>query len=153
MTPLWNSLFVNLAAQSGYGTNKTRLGKDSVGDFDCCCLTLQPCANPVITYVLYIPYSQRTPPVRHFECQKRAEKDGVCDAPVFTLRDVHSGLTVPRVDSFIPLDEEEQLLEKYLAWGHKCHDWDSNRHPDDLKAVDTIISITPYLVTSNRRGW
>ena len=60
MTPLWNSLFVNLAAQSGYGTNKTRLGKDSVGDFDCCCLTLQPCANPVITYVLYIPYSQRS---------------------------------------------------------------------------------------------
>ena len=74
-----------LAAQSGYGTNKTRLGKDSVGDFDCCCLTLQPCANPVITYVLYIPYSQRTPPVRHFECQKRAEKDGVCEQCASTI--------------------------------------------------------------------
>ncbi|XP_022917990.1 nitric oxide synthase-interacting protein homolog [Onthophagus taurus] len=37
------------AAASGYGTNKQRLGKDSVKDFDCCSLSLQPCRNPVIT--------------------------------------------------------------------------------------------------------
>ncbi|EZA50087.1 hypothetical protein DMN91_006320 [Ooceraea biroi] len=37
------------AAASGYGTNSQRIGKDSVKDFDCCCLTLQPCRNPVIT--------------------------------------------------------------------------------------------------------
>uniref|UniRef100_V9IMG2 Nitric oxide synthase-interacting protein n=1 Tax=Apis cerana TaxID=7461 RepID=V9IMG2_APICE len=37
------------AAASGYGTNTQRVGKDSVKDFDCCCLTLQPCRNPVIT--------------------------------------------------------------------------------------------------------
>jgi len=37
------------AAASGYGTNSHRVGKDSVKDFDCCCLTLQPCRNPVIT--------------------------------------------------------------------------------------------------------
>lgn len=37
------------AATSGYGTEKTRIGKDSVKDFDCCCLSLQPCKNPVIT--------------------------------------------------------------------------------------------------------
>ena len=37
------------AASSGYGTNTQRVGKDSVKDFDCCCLTLQPCRNPVIT--------------------------------------------------------------------------------------------------------
>ncbi|XP_041471730.1 nitric oxide synthase-interacting protein homolog [Lytechinus variegatus] len=36
-------------AASGYGTNKARLGKDSEKDFDCCCLALQPCKNPVIT--------------------------------------------------------------------------------------------------------
>lgn len=41
------------AAASGYGTNTQRVGKDSVKDFDCCCLTLQPCRNPVITYVSY----------------------------------------------------------------------------------------------------
>ncbi|XP_015791891.1 nitric oxide synthase-interacting protein [Tetranychus urticae] len=34
---------------SGYGTIKERLAKDSVGDFDACCLTLQPCRYPVVT--------------------------------------------------------------------------------------------------------
>lgn len=42
------------AAASGYGTNTQRVGKDSVKDFDCCCLTLQPCRNPVITFVLIV---------------------------------------------------------------------------------------------------
>lgn len=37
------------ARSSGYGTESQRIGKDSVKDFDCCCLTLQPCRNPVIT--------------------------------------------------------------------------------------------------------
>lgn len=37
------------AQASGYGTNSQRLGKDSIKDFDCCCLSLQPCRNPVIT--------------------------------------------------------------------------------------------------------
>lgn len=37
------------AAESGYGTNAQRLGKDSVKSFDCCSLSLQPCRNPVVT--------------------------------------------------------------------------------------------------------
>ncbi|KAM7356081.1 nitric oxide synthase-interacting protein homolog isoform 1-T2 [Cochliomyia hominivorax] len=37
------------AAESGYGTNAQRLGKDSIKSFDCCSLTLQPCRNPVVT--------------------------------------------------------------------------------------------------------
>ena len=37
------------AEQSGFGSKNVRLGKDSVKDFDCCCLTLQPCREPVIT--------------------------------------------------------------------------------------------------------
>lgn len=37
------------AQASGYGTNAQRLGKDSIKDFDCCCLSLQPCRNPIIT--------------------------------------------------------------------------------------------------------
>lgn len=41
------------ATASGYGTNTQRVGKDSVKDFDCCCLTLQPCRNPVITFVYF----------------------------------------------------------------------------------------------------
>ncbi|RDD45794.1 Nitric oxide synthase-interacting protein [Trichoplax sp. H2] len=34
---------------SGYGTRSIRLSKDSVRGFDCCCLTLQPCRDPVMT--------------------------------------------------------------------------------------------------------
>uniref|UniRef100_A0A8C4N5W2 Nitric oxide synthase-interacting protein n=1 Tax=Eptatretus burgeri TaxID=7764 RepID=A0A8C4N5W2_EPTBU len=34
---------------SGYGTQRARLGKDSLKDFDCCCLSLQPCKDPVVT--------------------------------------------------------------------------------------------------------
>lgn len=34
---------------SGYGSKSVRLGADSVKDFDCCSLTLQPCRDPVIT--------------------------------------------------------------------------------------------------------
>uniref|UniRef100_A0A1A9WBN3 Nitric oxide synthase-interacting protein homolog n=1 Tax=Glossina brevipalpis TaxID=37001 RepID=A0A1A9WBN3_9MUSC len=37
------------ANESGYGTSAQRLGKDSVKPFDCCCLTLQPCRNPVVS--------------------------------------------------------------------------------------------------------
>lgn len=37
------------AQASGFGTDRMRASKDSVKDFDCCCLTLQPCRNPVIT--------------------------------------------------------------------------------------------------------
>lgn len=35
--------------QSGYGTQDVRLSKDSIKDFDCCSLSLQPCRVPVIT--------------------------------------------------------------------------------------------------------
>lgn len=38
------------ARASGYGTNAQRLGKDSIKDFDCCSLSLQPCRNPVIRW-------------------------------------------------------------------------------------------------------
>ncbi|KAL5007289.1 hypothetical protein ScPMuIL_016095 [Solemya velum] len=34
---------------SGYGSKSARLGKDSQREFDCCCLTLQPCRDPVVT--------------------------------------------------------------------------------------------------------
>lgn len=42
------------AAASGYGTQSERLGKDSVKNFDCCSLTLQPCRNPVVTKEGYL---------------------------------------------------------------------------------------------------
>lgn len=42
------------AKNSGYGTQTVRLGKDSIRAFDCCCLTLQPAQDPVITADGYI---------------------------------------------------------------------------------------------------
>ncbi|XP_061218573.1 nitric oxide synthase-interacting protein [Neopsephotus bourkii] len=36
-------------AASGYGTQRLRIGRDAVKDFDCCCLSLQPCRDPVVT--------------------------------------------------------------------------------------------------------
>ncbi|CAL8085503.1 unnamed protein product [Calicophoron daubneyi] len=35
--------------RSGYGTQEVRLGKDSIREFNCCCLTLQPAKDPVVT--------------------------------------------------------------------------------------------------------
>lgn len=35
--------------ESGFGSEHVRLGKDSVRQFDSCCLTLQPCRDPVVT--------------------------------------------------------------------------------------------------------
>jgi len=37
------------AKASGYGSHSTRLSKDSIKEFDCCSLTLQPCRNPVLS--------------------------------------------------------------------------------------------------------
>ncbi|CAL1548596.1 unnamed protein product [Lymnaea stagnalis] len=34
---------------SGFGSQKVRYGKDAVKEFDCCCLTLQPCKEPLVT--------------------------------------------------------------------------------------------------------
>ncbi|XP_012218214.1 nitric oxide synthase-interacting protein homolog [Linepithema humile] len=75
------------AAASGYGTNTQRVGKDSVKDFDCCCLTLQPCRNSVVTkdgylfdkeaileYVL-TKKKEYTRKLKEYEKQKRKEEE------------------------------------------------------------------------------
>ncbi|KAH8303869.1 hypothetical protein KR018_002113 [Drosophila ironensis] len=77
------------AAESGYGTNAQRLGKDSVKSFDCCSLTLQPCRRPVVTKDGYLfdkeailqyivtkknEYSRR---LKEYERLRKAEEDEV----------------------------------------------------------------------------
>lgn len=42
------------AKESGYGTLHQRLGADSIKEFDCCSITLQPCRDPVISPYGYI---------------------------------------------------------------------------------------------------
>ncbi|XP_034943485.1 nitric oxide synthase-interacting protein homolog [Chelonus insularis] len=75
------------ASASGYGTNSHRIGKDSVKGFDCCCLTLQPCRNPVVTRDGYLfdkeaileyiltkkkEYARK---MKEYEAQKRKEQE------------------------------------------------------------------------------
>uniref|UniRef100_A0A4W5KCV6 Nitric oxide synthase-interacting protein n=1 Tax=Hucho hucho TaxID=62062 RepID=A0A4W5KCV6_9TELE len=47
------AMVINCTAEmdlaSGYGTQSVRLGKDAIKDFDCCCLSLQTCRDPVVT--------------------------------------------------------------------------------------------------------
>ncbi|KAM9783936.1 nitric oxide synthase-interacting protein [Syngnathus typhle] len=73
-------------AASGYGTQSIRLGKDALKDFDCCCLSLQPCQTPVVTpdgflyekrVILEYILHQKTEIARKmkaYEKQKQAQK-------------------------------------------------------------------------------
>ncbi|BES99900.1 Nitric oxide synthase interacting protein [Nesidiocoris tenuis] len=79
------------AEASGYGTENRRIGKDSVKGFDCCCLTLQPCANPVITtdgflfdkeaILQYIitKKNENSRKLKEFEKQKKKEEDELAE--------------------------------------------------------------------------
>ncbi|XP_072315819.1 nitric oxide synthase-interacting protein [Eucyclogobius newberryi] len=73
-------------AASGYGTQSIRLGKDAIKDFDCCCLSLQPCKDPVVTpdgflyekqaileYILH-QKTQIAKKMKAYEKQKQAQK-------------------------------------------------------------------------------
>ncbi|XP_037648811.1 nitric oxide synthase-interacting protein [Sebastes umbrosus] len=73
-------------AASGYGTQSIRLGKDAIKDFDCCCLSLQPCQNPVLTpdgflyekqaileYILH-QKTETAKKMKAYEKQKKAQK-------------------------------------------------------------------------------
>uniref|UniRef100_A0A8D3AWH1 Nitric oxide synthase-interacting protein n=1 Tax=Scophthalmus maximus TaxID=52904 RepID=A0A8D3AWH1_SCOMX len=73
-------------AASGYGTQSIRLGKDAIKDFDCCCLSLQPCHDPVITphgylydkqaileYILH-QKTETAKKMKLYEKQKKAQK-------------------------------------------------------------------------------
>jgi nitric oxide synthase-interacting protein len=76
---------------SGFGTERQRLAKESLKSFDCCNLTLQPCANPVITkdgflfdkeaILQYIitkkgEYSRK---MKQFEKQKQSDEQDLAD--------------------------------------------------------------------------
>ncbi|XP_029293031.1 nitric oxide synthase-interacting protein [Cottoperca gobio] len=73
-------------AASGYGTQSIRLGKDAIKDFDCCCLSLQPCQDPVVTpdgflyekqaileYILH-QKTETAKKMKAYEKQKQAQK-------------------------------------------------------------------------------
>ncbi|KAM4531535.1 nitric oxide synthase-interacting protein isoform 2-T5 [Odontesthes bonariensis] len=76
-------------AASGYGTQSIRLGKDAIKDFDCCCLSLQPCRDPVVTpdgylyekqaileYILH-QKTEIAKKMKTYEKQKKAQKSSM----------------------------------------------------------------------------
>lgn len=79
------------AQTSGFGTERQRLAKESLKSFDCCNLTLQPCANPVITKDGYLfdkeailqyiitkkgEYNRK---LKQFERQKQSDEQELAD--------------------------------------------------------------------------
>ncbi|XP_064600576.1 nitric oxide synthase-interacting protein-like [Liolophura sinensis] len=70
---------------SGYGSKNMRVGRDSIKEFDCCCLSLQPCNNPVVTpdgYLFdkeaileYILHQKRTIARKLKEYEKQTKKE------------------------------------------------------------------------------
>lgn len=89
------------SAYSGYGSKDMRLGKDSIKEFDCCCLTLQPCRDPVVTpdgylydkeaILEYILHKKReiARKLKEFEKQKSKKEK---DAEVATSKEAETKL-------------------------------------------------------------
>ena len=125
------------AEQSGFGSKNVRLGKDSVKDFDCCCLTLQPCREPVLTPDGYLydkeailesllhQKKEMARKTKAFEKQKRREEQEKHELKVAMERS--------KVESF-------EKLEKRLAT--KPHDaFDANKkgEPSATTSNDTKV--------------
>jgi nitric oxide synthase-interacting protein len=79
---------------SGFGSKNKRLSKDSVGEFDCCSLSLQICKDPVCTPdgVIYereaiitymVEQKQKIAATRKRKLKAEAEKDVVPKKKVF----------------------------------------------------------------------
>lgn len=133
------------AQQSGYGTQSMRLGKDSIKEFDCCCLTLQPCRDPVITpdgYIFekeaileYIVHqkTENARKMKEYEKQKvKIQKEGLTSEKA--QRDAN-------LKAFI---EKQKLSTKHEKQGNDVNSI-SNMNNDRDKAIPSfwIPSLTP----------
>lgn len=99
---------------SGYGSKNERLGKDSIKNFDCCSLTLQPCQDPVVTpdgYLFdkmavleYILHQKKLikRKLKEFEKQKNKDKR--------ELEEIGAAEQEARVKKFI--EKEEAIISK-----------------------------------------
>ncbi|GLV32222.1 uncharacterized protein CBL_11821 [Carabus blaptoides fortunei] len=102
------------AQTSGYGTNTQRVGKDSIKDFDCCSLSLQPCRNPVITKDGYLfdkevilqyiinKKNEHSRKLKEYEKQKRKEEE--------ELEEVAAAEKASRLSNF--LKSEKNIVSK-----------------------------------------
>nr|CAD7445044.1 unnamed protein product [Timema bartmani] len=105
------------AQASGYGTNTQRIGKDSVKDFDCCSLTLQPCRNPVITSK---GLRLRSPPLPKLICeavgmerdQTHPREDKWKDGYLFDKEAILEYICTKKLDYATKMKEYEKQISK-----------------------------------------
>jgi len=121
---------------SGYGSQSQRLSKDSVNDFDCCGLTLQPCREPVITPEGYLydkeaileyilsqkqDYSKK---LREYEKQKQ-KQDGEAN-------EIRNLAEKQKVEKF--LSSEHSIVTKKLSLA----DGQSDSQPGSSSVVTSV---------------
>jgi len=152
-------------SQSGYGTTSKRLGKDSLRNFDCCCLTLQPCATPVITKEGYLfdkeailqyiitkknEFSRKT---KEFEKQQRSEADelkALADAErsdkVKTFVKQESNITLPSAGPSTKKGQETPSISNMAVGmeGHVPSFWIPSKTPQAKKSVMAKPDKTVY---------
>ena len=135
------------AEQSGFGSKNVRLGKDSVKDFDCCCLTLQPCREPVITPDGYLydkeailesllhQKKEMARKTKAFEKSKRREEQ--------EQRDLKVAMERSKVESFEKL--EKRLTTKTLNAFNSVEkgEQSSSSSTDDKKGKLTVYPLPP----------
>jgi nitric oxide synthase-interacting protein len=134
---------------SGFGTQKERLSKDSIKDFDACCLTLQPCRNPVITpdgflydkeaileYIIH-KKSENVQKVKDYEKQKRREEKDEAEL-VEAEEKVKS-------DAFVKLEKSLPSSGAQSSVGSKLASTISNMSADNKRKLPSfwIPSETP----------
>uniref|UniRef100_F1L178 Nitric oxide synthase-interacting protein homolog n=1 Tax=Ascaris suum TaxID=6253 RepID=F1L178_ASCSU len=94
------------AKQSGYGTLHERLSADSIKQFDCCSITLQPCRDPVISPYGYI--FDREAVLEYYLQQKKENARKLKEWEKQCKRDEEDAEKRKRI-------EEEMKLKKFIA--------------------------------------
>nr|XP_003222746.1 PREDICTED: nitric oxide synthase-interacting protein [Anolis carolinensis]XP_008111825.1 PREDICTED: nitric oxide synthase-interacting protein [Anolis carolinensis] len=140
-------------AASGYGTQNVRLSKDAVKDFDCCCLSLQPCKDPVVTpdgylyekeaILEYILHQKKeiARQMKAYEKQKNEKK--------LEMAELSKAAKESKVKNF--LDKELSIVSKPLnPFDHKAGDSEpgpSSEDKDKKLPSFWIPSLTPEAKT------
>lgn len=155
---------------SGFGTERQRLAKESLKSFDCCSLTLQPCALPVITKEGYLfdkeailqyiitKKNEFNRKMREFEKQKQSDVQELADIAaaenrvklenfVKTEKNIKIGLNLPG-----PSTSSSSSLSNMT--GDKKHNlpsfWVPSQTPDSGKAKMEKPDSTIYCPVSGK---
>ena len=128
------------ARASGYGSEKCRLGKDSLKGYDCCSLTLQPCRTPLVSpegwlfdkeaLLKYIIEKKQECARKLKEYERQKDRD---------LKDLHE----------IAAAEKQSALEKFEKAEKNII---YNKYKKETKSVTESERAAAYSVTPVRGG-